>query len=220
MSTQKTQVICVVRKDKHRLWRCQVFSKKTPTEQAKVVVENKLCFPCFKRQHSFCNCPQPRKCTKDGCGSTHNTCLHGAEKVFPRKSKSGKESNGETTTCTVTTATQTQSEVTSCLLSVSDLKRLLQITEVDLQSSEKPESVLVLCDSACSHSRISSKLARKFDVRSTPTKWTVHGTNSNKVVDTQMVELNSTLVHSGDSCSSFTVKLHVRDQLNSLLETM
>ena len=83
-STQKFQVTCVVCKDKHPLWRCQVFRKKTPTERAKVVAENKLCFSCFNGQHSFRNCPQPRKCTKDGCGSTHNTLLHGAEKIFRR----------------------------------------------------------------------------------------------------------------------------------------
>ena len=215
-STQKFQVNCVVCKDKHPLWRCLVFRKKTPTERAKVVAENKLCFSCFNGQHSFRNCPQPRKCTKDGCGSTHNTLLHGAEKIFPRKSESEKAGNGEATTCSVTTATQRKNEkneVTSCLPSVSDVKGLLQITEVELQTSEKSDKVLVLCDSACSHSWISSELARKLDVHGTPTKLTVHGINSNKVVDTQMVELKLTPVHSGGSCSSFTVKPYVRDQL-------
>ena len=35
-STQKIQVNCVACKDKHPLWRCQVFRKKTPTERAKL----------------------------------------------------------------------------------------------------------------------------------------------------------------------------------------
>ena len=212
-STQKFQVNCVVCKDKHPLWRCQVFRKKTPTERAKVVAENKLCFSCFNGQHAFCNCPQPRKCTKDGCGSTHNTLLHGAEKIFPIKYESGKAGNGEATTCSVTTAIQKKDEVTSCLPSISDVKGSLQITEVEVQTSEKSAKVLVLCDSACSHSWISSELANKLDVRDTPTKLTVRGINSNKVVDTQMVELKLTPVHSGGSCSSFTVKPYVRDQL-------
>ena len=133
-----------------------------------------LCFSCFKGQHSFRICPQPRKCTKDGSGSTHNTLLHGAEKSFPRKSDAEKESNGETTTFSVTTATKKKNEVTICLPSVSDVKGLLQITEVELQTSEESERVLVLCDSACSHSWIPSKLARKHDVRRTPTKLTVN----------------------------------------------
>ena len=106
-----------------------------------------------------------------------------------------------------------KNEVTSCLLSVSDVKGLLQIAKVELQTSQKSERVLVLCDSACSHSWIPSELASKLDVRGTPTKLTVHGINSNKVVDTQTVELKLTPVHSCGSCSSFTVKPYVRDQL-------
>ena len=141
------------------------------------------------------------------------TTLCYMEKIFPRKSESEKERNGETTTCSVTTATQKEDEVTSCFPSVSDVKGLLQITEVELQTSEKSERVLVLCDSACSHSWISFELARKLDVRGSPTKLTVHGINSNKVVDTVMVELKLTPVHSGGSCSSFIVKPYVRDQL-------
>ena len=177
------------------------------------MAENKRCFSCFNGQHSFRKCPQPRKCTKDGCRSTHNTLLHGAEKIFTRKSESGKAGNGEATTCSVTTAIQKKDEVTSCLPSISDVKGFLQITEVEVQTSEKSAKVLVLCDSACSHSWISSELADKLDVRGTPTKLTVHGINSNTIVDTQMVELKLTPVHSGVSCSSFTVKPYVRDQL-------
>ena len=139
--------------------------------------------------------------------------LHGAEKIFPRKSEPGKAGNSEATTCSVTTAIQKKDEVTSCLPSISDVKGLLQITEVEVQTSEKSAKVLVLCDSACSHSWISSELADKLDVRGTPTKLTVHGINSNKIVDTPMVELKLTPVHSGGSCSSFTVKPYMRDEL-------
>ena len=91
-----------------------------------------------------------RKCTENDCGCTHNTFLHGAERIFPGKPESGKESNGETsnTTCSVTTATQKKNEVTSRLPSGSDVKGLLQITEVDLQTSEKSGEVLILFDSA------------------------------------------------------------------------
>ena len=63
-STQKSQVSCVVGKDKHPLWQCQVFQKKTPTERAKVVAENKLCFSCFNGQNSFRNCPNPGNAPK------------------------------------------------------------------------------------------------------------------------------------------------------------
>ena len=93
-SSQKSQVSCAVYKDKHPLWRCEVFRKKTPTERAKVVAENKLCFnSCFNGQDSFRNC-NPLNCTKKDCESTYNTFRHGAERIFPRKLESVKESNG------------------------------------------------------------------------------------------------------------------------------
>ena len=76
---------CIVCKGSHRLWECRVFKEKTPTQRAKVVAEAKLCFSCLRHKHMFRQCPSPRKCRKDGCISSHNTLLHGAERVFPAK---------------------------------------------------------------------------------------------------------------------------------------
>ena len=81
--------------------------------------------------------------------------------------------------------------------SVSDFKDLLQITEVELESPSCSEKVLVLCDSTCSHSWISKRLADKLQVKGSPTKLTVHGINSQQLIDTETVELKLTPVHSG-----------------------
>ena len=97
--------------------------------------------------------------------------------------------------------------------SVVDVKGLLQITEVELHSNEQSERVLALCDSSCSHSWISSRLAAKLNAKGTPTKLTVHGINSLQNVNTLMVELKLTPVNSGGSCSSFAIKPYVRDDL-------
>ena len=97
--------------------------------------------------------------------------------------------------------------------SVSDVKGLLQITEIELESPSGSEMVLVLCDSACSHSWISKGLADKLQVKGSPTKSTVHGINSQQLIDTETVELELTPVHSGGSCSSFPVKPFVRNDL-------
>ena len=74
--------------------------------------------------------------------------------------------------------------------------------------------MLALCDSACSHSWISEKLATKLNLKGVPTKLTVHGINSQQVVDTEIVELKLTPVHSGGSCSAFNVKPYVRKTLH------
>ena len=55
---------CIACKDSHPLWRCSVFSQKTPTERTKLATESKLCFSCLNDGHSFRQCPQPTKCTK------------------------------------------------------------------------------------------------------------------------------------------------------------
>ena len=195
---------CAACKEKHRLWRCPVFRQKTPTERAKRVAENKLCFSCFNDGHSFLQCPQPRQCTKDGCGSSHNTFLYGADQIVPIKNQAPNKRNSETSTCIGTTKINEQADKHSGSPSVTGVKRLLQITEVEMHSNENCEKRLALCDSACSHSWISAKLARKLKVREVPTKLTVHGIKSHQDVETQMVELKLTPVHSSGSCSSLT----------------
>ena len=77
-------VKCTARKEIHPLWRCSVFRGKTPTQRAKVVADNKLCFLCLNGQHFFRQGPKPRKCTVQVCSSSHNVMLHGV-KVFPPK---------------------------------------------------------------------------------------------------------------------------------------
>ena len=81
--SDKLPINCAACKEKHPLWKCPVFRKKFPTERAKLVADNKLCFSCFNTNLSFRQCPQPRKCSKEGCESTHNTFLHGADRIFP-----------------------------------------------------------------------------------------------------------------------------------------
>ena len=98
--------------------------------------------------------------------------------------------------------------------SVTDVKGFLQVTEVELQAHGKSAKDLALCDFACSHSWISANLAKRSNVNGEPTQLTVHGIDSNQVVDTQMVEQKLTPVHSGGSCSPFAVKPYVREELS------
>ena len=89
---------------------------------------------------------------------------------------------------------------------MSNVKGLLQITEVELHSAGESKKILALCDTACSHTWISASLASNLKVQGIPIKLTVHGINSQQVVDTQMVELKLTPVLSGGFCSPFTIK--------------
>ena len=94
------------------------------------------------------------------------------------------------------------------------MKGLLQTTEVEVHTGTNSTKVLALCDSACSHSWISEKLATKPNLKGLPTKLKVHGINSQQVIDTEIVELKLTPVHSGGSCYAFSVKPYVRKTLH------
>ena len=84
---------CIVCKGNHRIWECRVFKEKSPIQRARVLAEAKLCFSCLRENHMFRKCPNPRKCGKDGCKSSHNTLLHGAERVYPSKSPSNNHNS-------------------------------------------------------------------------------------------------------------------------------
>ena len=94
------------------------------------------------------------------------------------------------------------------------MKKLLQITEVEVHTGTNSTKVLAFCDSACSQLWISENLATKLILKGLPTKLPVHGINSQQVVDTEIVELKMTPVHSGGSCSAFSVKPYVRKTLH------
>ena len=183
---------CIVCKGNHRLWECRVFKEKTPTQRAKLVADNKLCFSCLRDKHTFRQCPQPRKCRAEGCNSSHNSLLHGADRVFPTKQSTNPntiQSSGNTGQSKATTS-QLPSSRTTTMSSVTDVKGLLQVMELQLvNSSGLDTKALVLCDTACSNSWVAGSLADRLGLHGKAQKLTVKGINTEKVVDTRIVEV-------------------------------
>ena len=52
-ASTNTYFRCIVCKGNHRLWECRIFKEKTPTQRAKLVADNKLCFSCLRDKHTF-----------------------------------------------------------------------------------------------------------------------------------------------------------------------
>ena len=131
-SSTNTYSRCIVCKGNHRLWECRVFKEKTPTQRAKLVADNKLCFSCLRDKHTFRQCPQPRKCRAEGCNSSHNTLLHGADRVFPTKQSTNSNTTqpSKNTGQSKATTSQQSSNKTTTMSSVTDVKGLLQLTEL------------------------------------------------------------------------------------------
>ena len=206
---------CMACKDSHPLWRCPTFLAKTPTERTKLAADNKLCFSCLNKDHLFRQCPKPWKCTKEGCTSSHNTLLHGSDRIFPNRQQRPTDERSHVTRSSPTArVTHHSTGESSSLCAVSDVKGLMQIAEVELQSPVKSVKTLVMCDTACSRSWISRRLVDEMKLKGYPTRLSVHGINSHEVVDTEIVEIKLTPVHSVNSCPPFIVKPCVRKNLN------
>merc|ERR1712117_931109 len=142
-------------KGKHPLWRCAAFKEKTPTQRAKVVADNNMCFSCINGKHPAKDCTKGLKCSHPGCGKTHNALLHGAERVYQpaQKPKPKPESTSAAPAATKAPVTSTGAS------GVTDVKGLLQIAFVNISSKGKTESVLALCDAGCTHSWIAKDLS-------------------------------------------------------------
>ena len=129
-------------------------------------------------------CPNPRKCRKDGCNSSHNTLLHGGEWFYPSKSPSFNNSNSNAVANQSKLSSVQSSSNTLTLSSVSNVKGLFQVIELQLTSfSGKDTTALVLCDTACCNSWVSNNLADRLGLHGTALKLTIRGINTEDVVE-------------------------------------
>ena len=215
-SSTNTYSRCIVCKGNHLLWECRVFKEKTPTQRAKLVADNKLCFSCLRDKHTFRQCPQPRKCRTEGCNSSHNTPLHGADRVFPRKQSTNPNTiqpSGNTGQSRATTSRQPSNKTTT-MSSVTDVKGLLQETELHLvNSSGLDTKALVLCDTACSNSWVAGSQADRLGLFGKALKLSVKGFNTEEVVDTRVHEV-TVKPRDHQDCDSFTISPFVKESLN------
>ena len=160
--------------------------------------------------------PNPRNCRKDGCNSSHNTLLHGAERVFPAKPSTNNSidtSKSNAGTSRPSTGQQQPSKTTT-LSSVTDVKGLLQVTELKVNNSfGTSTTALVLCDTACSNSWVSDSLAARLGLQGTALKVTVKGINTEELIYTKVVQLTVT-PHKDQDFEAFTVRPYVGEILN------
>ena len=97
--------------------------------------------------------------------------------------------------------------------SVSDVKGLLQVTELQLTScSGEDTTALVLCNTTCSNFWVFKDLGKRLRLYGTALKLTVKGTNTEEFVDTQLAEM--TVTSSVDQAfEPFKVSPYVREDL-------
>ena len=174
-------------KGTHALWNCAVFKEKNATQRAKYVAEQKLCFACLNGNHSFRQCSRAKKCPKPECDSTHNVLLHGAERIFPGKENSNVSNKAVTNKSKENTNTSTHATV-SDVHDIESSKGLLPIATLGVSSDVTSILTLVLCDSASTHSWVSSSLVNRLGLVGEPVNLSISGFNSTTIVETQRVK--------------------------------
>ena len=152
-----------------------MFRDKSLTQQAKLVAEVKLHFSCLREKHMVRQCPNPRKYRKDGCNSSHNTFVHGAERVYPSKFPSTNNNSSSSAGPSQIKPISVESlGKTTTFSSVINVKGFPQVTEIQLTSSSgRDTTALVFCDTACSNSWVSNELANRLGLHGTALKLTV-----------------------------------------------
>ena len=181
---------CIVYKCNNCIWECRVFKEKSPPQRANVAAELKPCFSCLREKHMSRQGTNPRKCRKDCCNSSQITLPHGAESVYPSKSLSNNNINFNAGANQSRFSSVQSSIRTTSLSSVSNVKGLLQVTELQLTSSSgKDTAALVLCDTACIKSWVSNDLANRLGLHGTALKLTIKSISTEEVVDTKLIEL-------------------------------
>ena len=180
------------------------------------MADNKLCFSCLRDKHTFRQCPQPTNCRAEGCNSLHNTLLHGADRVFPAKQSTNPntiQSSGNTGDSKASTNQQPSNQTTT-RSSVTHLKGLLQVTELQLvNSSGLDTKASVFCDTACSNFWVAGSLADRLGLHGKALKLTVKGINNEEVIDTRVVEV-TVKPREHQDFEPFTINPFVKESLN------
>lgn len=75
-NTRRPVKPCVLCKQDHRLFYCEIFKKMKPVERLDLVKLHKLCHNCLLDNHEVSTCRRSTVCTVPGCGRKHTKFIH------------------------------------------------------------------------------------------------------------------------------------------------
>ena len=137
--------------------------------------------------------------------------LHGAERIFPRKENPNLSKNSGTNKAKENTNTSTHAAVKD-VHDIESSKGLLPIATLGVSSDVISLLTLVLCDSASTHSWVSSSLVNRLGLVGEPVNSSISGFNSTTVVETQRVKF-AAFSEPNDSDFVFSLCAYVKDKI-------
>ena len=184
-------------------------SKRRLLSEQKNIAELKLCFACLNGNHSFRQYSRAKKFPKPECGSTNKVLHQGAKKLFPLKENSNVSKKAEAHKSKAITNTSTHAAV-SDMHEVESSRGLLPIATLGVSSDVTSTLTLDFCDSASTHSWVSSSLVKRLSLIGEPVNLSSNGFRSTTVVETQRVEFTvSSELNNSDFV--FTMCEYVKD---------
>ena len=67
---------CEACREKHPIWKCEVFRGWTTQKRWNLAKKRVLCFRCLGSDHLGRNCSRDNGCSFEGCGKRHHSLLH------------------------------------------------------------------------------------------------------------------------------------------------
>ena len=137
--------------------------------------------------------------------------LHGAKKIFPRKQNLNVSKKAGTNKSKENTNTSTHAAV-SDVHDIESSEGFLPIATMGVSSDVTSLLKLILCDSASTHSWVSSSLVNHLGLVGKPVKISISGFNSTTVVETERAKFT---VFSDPNSSDFEFSLcaYVKDNI-------
>ena len=179
---------CPSCRGKHPLWKCDEIKAKTPTQHAKLAVDNIFCFRCVNGVHRASECDKDIQFTSPDCRNPrqHNTLLHGASRIFPLRQK--KCSSPKSNNAASATVSSGSKSTCSYAAKDNDTRGLIPVVLVNVSSRSRSADVLALGDTGSVNSWVSDRLAKTQSLTGPPAKVALSGILSNQEVLNERVE--------------------------------
>ena len=173
---------CPICSTKHPLWACTAFKQLTIKDRNDKVKQFKLCFLCFKDDHTVKEC-KLKECGIDGCTKKHNRLLH-------FKNQTSNPNN----IATGSVQTNSGTENLSC---EATLKKYgaLPIYQIDVKNNGLCIRTWALADTGASMSWIDRTVADKLRLKGKKHEFMVNGIHGGENMKSSIVKASVIPIH-------------------------
>ena len=157
--SSSSPVKCMYCSESHSIHKCQIFTKKSPEEKRRFILDKNMCFGCLRKGHNSKDCRN--KATCNICKKHHPTPLH------------EHRSTAANTSPHAVVQTEEKSSSLSCSIDKCDGGSTSMIVPVWLSSIATPETetlVYALLDTQSSTTFVDKEVCEKMGAGSEPVK--------------------------------------------------